>query len=310
MHQQTVSRPVLSPPCDCCGRSEWEFIFRDKDVDLGRCRHCGLHYVAGLDAFQHYEDTGILLDARLQLEDERLRLEEFDGHIDLLKRFAPPGKWMDVGCGAGMLLQRAEKQGIAGAGIELTPSRAALARASTSAPIYERPLEDLHLPDHSFAAVIAINLFSHLRAPSETLAEIGRILVPGGVLLLVTAEIGPGLRKGHNFRWTLGEELYYLGDDTIEWYCRSLGFQLLTRERKWLPNVLYSKQRFREKGSSRVRNLAKKAFLYTPGAFPLLRAFIVRKQRGNPIYSSTLVLRRATPEQSASACTKGCLNHD
>lgn len=310
MQQQAVSQPVLSPSCDCCGQSTWEFIFRDKGVDLGRCQHCGLHYVAGLDAFQHYEDTGVLLDAKLQLEDERLRLQEFEGYINLLKRFAPPGKWMDVGCGAGMLLQMAEKQGICGAGIELTPSRAALARESTSAPIYEKPLEELHFPDHSFAAVIAINLFSHLRAPSQTLAEIGRVLAPGGVLLLVTGEIGPGLRKEHNYRWTLGEELYYLGNETIEWYCRSIGFQLLTRDRRWLPTVLYSKQRFREKGSSRLRNLAKKAFLYTPGAFRLLRAFIVRRQRGNPIYSSTLVLQRVRPERSASAHTKAGADHD
>jgi SAM-dependent methyltransferase len=203
---------------------------------------------------------------------------------------------MDMGCGTGMLIHLAGKRGIAAEGIELTPSRATLARQLSQATIYETPVEDLKFPDQSFAAVIAINVFSHLRKPSETLAEIRRILAPGGVLMLVTGEIGAGLRKGHNFRWTLGEELYYLGDHTIEWYGRKIGFELLQRDRTWLPHVLYGKQRFREKGSSSLRNIAKKAFLYTPGALPALRYYVSYVQRDNPIHSSTLLLKRIEME--------------
>lgn len=279
--------------CDCCGGCDWEYLFSANRLDLGRCPDCGLHCVAPIDTLrEHYEDTGILLDARLQMEDEKLRTREFEAYIETVARFAVSGKWMDLGCGAGVLMQLAGNRGIAMEGIELTPSRAALAREVSKATVYETPLEDLGLPDGSFAAVIGINVFSHLRKPSETLAEIRRVLAPSGVLMLVTGEIGPGLRKEHNFSWPLGEELYYLGEKTIEAYGRKIGFQLLQRSRKWLPDFLYGEQRFREKGRSPLRNMAKKAILYTPGALPLLRSYVFDKQRDNPAYSSTLVLRK------------------
>jgi SAM-dependent methyltransferase len=279
--------------CDCCGGCDWEYLFSANGLDLGRCPDCGLHYVAPNDTLQeHYEETGILLDARLQMEDEKLRIGEFEAYIEAVARFAAAGKWMDLGCGAGMFMQLASNRGIAIEGIELTPSRAALAREVSRAKVYGTPLEDLGLPDESFAAVIGINVFSHLRKPSQTLAEIRRVLAPNGVLMLVTGEIGRGLRKEHNFSWPLGEELYYLGEKTIEAYGKKIGFQLVQRSQKWLPDFLYGEQRFREKGRSLLRNLAKKAILYTPGALPLLRTYVFNKQKENPAFSSTLVMRK------------------
>jgi SAM-dependent methyltransferase len=280
--------------CDCCGSANWEYCFNANGLDLGRCPSCGLYYVrqAQLAAFQHYEDTGILLDARIQMDDEMLRVSEFEEYIRTIAPFAPAGKWLDMGCGTGVLIKLAIERGIVAEGIELTPSRAALAREVSNAPIHEKPLEDLNLPNGSLAVVIAVNVFSHLRPPSKTLTEISRVLAPGGVLMMVTGEVGPGLRKEHNFSWPLGEELYYLGSDSIDVYNQKLGFKLVQRSRTWLPDFLYGEQRFREHGKSRLRNLAKTAILHTPGALPLLRSYMFRKQRDNPVYSATLVLQK------------------
>src|SRR5580704_11631681 len=39
----------LPTGCDCCGASAWAYLFSDKEVDLGRCGQCGLHYVDRLE---------------------------------------------------------------------------------------------------------------------------------------------------------------------------------------------------------------------------------------------------------------------
>jgi SAM-dependent methyltransferase len=278
--------------CDCCGGSSWEYSFSANGLDLGRCPQCGLYYVSQLETFQHYEDTGIPISAALQMKNEMFRRSEFESYIQTVSKFAPVGKWLEMGCGTGMLIKLATDRGKPIEGIELTASRAVLARQFSQATIHEKPIEDLNLPNESVAAVIAINVFSHLRAPSKTLAEVMRVLVPNGVLLLVTGEIGPGLRKEHNFRWPLGEELYYLGDNSIDAYGKKLGFTLVERSRYWLPDVMFGKQSFRAPGGSRLRNIAKRCILYIPGCLPVLRSYIFHKQRDNPAYSSTLVLKK------------------
>lgn len=296
--KSTTNDAVCAPPCDCCHEAAWEYLFSDGGFDLGYCRTCGLHYVAQLEAAEGeaeqagYVDMEIMIDAAVHQRDEEMREGEFQAYIASVRRFAPPGKWLDLGCGTGTLIRLARGQGISVEGIELTQDRLQLARHSSEATVYDKPLEELRFPSGSFAAMTAINVFSHLRRPSETLAEVQRVLCPGGILLLVTAEIGRGVRKGHHYSWCLGEELYFLGENTIARYGQELGFELVQRTRRWLPELHYSKDWFRLRGRSRLRNLAKTACLYTPGVLPALQACVFRLQRDNPIHSSTLILRK------------------
>ncbi len=37
-----LGRDVVA--CDCRGKTDWEYAFTDSNVDLGRCKDCGLYY--------------------------------------------------------------------------------------------------------------------------------------------------------------------------------------------------------------------------------------------------------------------------
>lgn len=291
-----TATPFSPPrPCDCCGASAWSYLFTEGGVDLGRCTSCGLHSIAQMPSSEQRGEANedLVIDADIHFQDEQLRHNEFQKYLDALLRFAPPGKWLDIGCGTGTLIRLAQQRGLSVEGIELTQQRASIARRVTGAVIHELPLEQLSLPRAAFSAVTTVNLFSHLRHPSQTLAAIGRVLRPGGILLLVTSEIGPGLKQMHNFHWALGEHLYFLGEATIEQYAQRLGFQVVSRERVWLPDEVYSREWFRLKGRSAIRNAAKKIILYTPGALPVLRRLVFNtRQKDNPVYSSTLILQK------------------
>lgn len=241
----------------------------------------------------HFADAQIVLNARLHMQSEQLLRGQFQSYVDLVGRFASSGKWLDIGCGTGMLIHLARECGYAAEGIELTADRRALARQVTGAVVHDQPLEALNLPPASFAAVTLINVFSHLANPSETLTHIRRVLRPGGVLLLHTGEIGPGVRKEHVYSWDLGDHLYFLGESTIDRYADKLGFQIVHRERVWQPDAVYARERFEIKGRSRLRNLAKFAILHTPGVFPFLRWYMLNMRHvGNPTYTSTLLLQK------------------
>ena len=293
---------AIPPPCDCCGALRWQYLFTESGIDLGRCIECGLHYTAQMPQLDrrmtelekgHFADDKVFSSASLHLQDEHRRQQRFQTYVEIAHRFAQIGKWLDIGCGTGTLISLAQKAGFDAEGIELNLDRRTLARQMTGAFVYEHPLEVLNLPSESFAVVTLINVFSHLISPSETLLHIHRILSPGGIVQLHTSEIGPGVRKHHTFSWDLGDHLYYLGENTIDRYAKKLNFRLVHRDTIWQPAAVYTRDRFRIKGRSKPRNFVKTACLYTPGIFPLLCWYVLNvRQAENPVYASTLVLKK------------------
>ena len=286
--------------CNCCGRRAWQHLFEQNGFRLGRCAGCGLHYVAEMpsdDQRRHemstgsYGETGSANPAGSHDVAELQRRAEFVRHLNLVEKAAPQGRWLDLGCGTGVLLSLAGARGIVADGIELTPSRRAIAASRAKGTVYDQPLTDLHLPDDRYAAVIMINVFSHLTDPAKTLGEIARVLMPNGILLLHTSEIGPGVRRHHKRGWNLGDHLYFLGDQTIHTYAQRWDYDILARERQWEPERFFSQGRLALTGPSAARNLVKR-LAGLPGLFPLLRAIVLRWQRDNPIYASTILLKR------------------
>lgn len=179
-------------------------------------------------------------DARLHRNAEVRLRRNFQHLVEIAQKFAPSGKWLDVGCGTGTLITVAQESNIEIEGIEPTPDRKELAHKVTDATLYGSPIEELNLAPDSFAVVTLTDVFSHLISPARTFSCIHRVLRTGGILLLYTGEIGAGVAKHHNYSWDLGDHLYFLGEHTIEQYAVNLGFELVYREKKWGPDLLYS----------------------------------------------------------------------
>ena len=186
-----AATPLAPPICDCCGSSAWRLAFAADGMHLGRCAECGLHYVAEMPtqaqrvqemSERKFGKGGHVLEASKHLAGETIRRKEFQHYVDLARTHAPPGSWLDLGCGTGVLMQCAEGAGQAIEGIELTPDRREATSRLVRGHIYDQPLELLDLPSASYAAIFMINVFSHLVRPSIIVAEILRVLRPGGVL--------------------------------------------------------------------------------------------------------------------------------
>jgi SAM-dependent methyltransferase len=298
---ETIDLTTTAVPCDCCGSKDWQYLLEANGYRLGRCRSCGLLYVGNPPSTAQRLaelDQGVfgkgrrVNEARHHLRGEEILSQRYQRLVALAQKLAPPGRWLDIGCGTGTLMRVAEGHGIAIDGIELAPARRDAARQQTSGQIYEQPLEELHLPDGSYAAIFMVDVFSHLLSPSATFAEIHRLLVAEGIVVIGTSEIGSGVEPHHMWDWGLGEHLQFLGDETIKRYADRFHFELVERERRWLPDVLYSRERLASPGISQSRNAIKRLVLTVPGAFPIFRSIMMSRQRDNPIHSSLLALQR------------------
>lgn len=134
----------------------------------------------------------------LRLKDVKLR-----EMLDLLA-IHPRDKILDVGCGSGVLLSRLaatyQTEGV-GVDISLTSLKTAC-------------LEDVHLnrysladgeslpfEDESFDHVLSFDLLEHLPEPEKSIWEMGRVLKPGGVLLIYVVSS----KNKYTWDWWLGK---------------------------------------------------------------------------------------------------------
>ena len=109
---------------------------------------------------------------------------------ETLKRvpMSAEAKVLDVGCGTGELLRRlrAKYPNAVLAGIDPVEEMLAVAKEKLSAK------EDLRIgyadslpwPSASFDVVLSCNMFHYISHPIEALQEMGRVLRPGGVLVM------------------------------------------------------------------------------------------------------------------------------
>lgn len=90
---------------------------------------------------------------------------------------------LDVGCGTGDFGRLKPSPDIEVHGVDADPT--AIAQASTSERALEADLDagPLPYPDGMFDAVLAKDIFEHVRFPGPLAREIHRIMKPGGVLI-------------------------------------------------------------------------------------------------------------------------------
>jgi 2-polyprenyl-3-methyl-5-hydroxy-6-metoxy-1,4-benzoquinol methylase len=107
-----------------------------------------------------------------------------------LRGHPAPRRVLDVGCGTGVFLEFMGRtvDGLHRTGIELDPARAAQARArNPGATIYVGDAwEVVRGLSGPFDLVTLWDVFEHVTAPRELLAELARVLAPGGVIYIQT----------------------------------------------------------------------------------------------------------------------------
>lgn len=288
-------------PCDCCGLGQWQPLFTENGIQLGKCPHCDLHsieHIPDADARMtemeegHYAGGDLnILDADKQITMEKVMTAMFQRYVDMAKPIVPGGTWFDIGCGAGLLIGLAQRAGYTGEGLELNAARRVAATRQTGVTVHAEPVELLNLPDNSYDVISLINVFSHLTSPTQTLTELKRILKPGGILIMATGEMTDGVQKNHVFNWNLGDHLYFLGDRTIDVYAEKLGYEVVEHRRAWLPDEMFSKEWLTVKGRDPKKNALKTAIRVTPGGLKLLRAVMLRRQADSKAHSGIFALR-------------------
>lgn len=169
--------------CPAC-YSKRRTPYGDKnDLSLYRCANCSSLYseCSPLNYDDYYHDSN-------------LTVPEFINHRldEILHQLGPYRKTnhlLDVGCGAGSLLQAARRAGWIAEGLEISEPAVVSVRAQNF-KVFQGELGAARYAENYFDVVTASELFEHVANPVEIVTEIARILRPGGLLWATTPNAG------------------------------------------------------------------------------------------------------------------------
>ena len=131
------------------------------------------YFGGGGAGYSNYLEEGPLLTRRARR------------YAEILARYRPPGRILDVGCAAGFLLKGFEDAGWTGQGLEPNAAMAEHGRRILGLRIETGTLEDFHAAD-TFDVVSMIQVIAHFVNPRQALRAAAQATRPGGLWLVET----------------------------------------------------------------------------------------------------------------------------
>jgi SAM-dependent methyltransferase len=137
------------------------------------------------------------------------------------------GRLLDVGCATGLFLNAMRGRGWDVHGVELSPYAADYARRTFGLDVFTGTVQEAAYPNHSFDIVTMWDVLEHVNDPKQTLAEVVRILRPGGMLALSLPD--PTCPEARYFGanwigWDRPRHLHLFTPDILRCYLRDAGF--------------------------------------------------------------------------------------
>lgn len=171
--------------CVACGSTEAQKLGVKNELDIVSCRDCNTVYTPYSPWYssQYFYLGYYLKDDEIETPPfVQQRLEEITAEFAPYRR---TNKLLDLGCGAGGLLQAARKHGWQAQGLDVS-SHAADHVRELGFEVFEGELHEAAFPEGQFDVVTAAELLEHIFEPRVLLQEVARILRPGGLFWTTT----------------------------------------------------------------------------------------------------------------------------
>lgn len=232
--------PAAAAPwraCQACEATGPALLYPRDGFHIVQCRSCGLVYVgedpAAIDFDALYDERyytggqeGVFADYVGQAPARRAAARR---RLFTLRRLVPRGRLLDVGCAACFFLAEAQAH-YQVRGVELSAFSSRFAREQFGLDVVTGTLHDAAFDAASFDLVTLWDVIEHVPDPVAVLAEVARVLAPGGRVVLTTGDIGCAYAQARGADWHLMTppfHLYFFSRATLARLAARAGLRVL-----------------------------------------------------------------------------------
>ena len=228
--------------CPVCGNTSFSTWGRVKNYAIEQCGGCGLGITSPfpeIDEQVTVNKSNYLLEQRINTYLSRYSnfKKRYQRQLGDIQNFSPGGKLLDIGCNIGLFLCEARASGFGVTGVELNRECAAYARTHFKLNIHSNYLSNSTFEADSFDVVTMYDVLEHIPDLHRILAQIRRILKPGGLLVVQSPNIGSlmaGLAKS-TWSWlSPPDHLYHFTPGSLCILLENAGYNIL-KVKTWEP---------------------------------------------------------------------------
>jgi len=222
-------------PCPLCGASARSPFLSCTGFSFVRCSACGAvyqnpcpvfedlrgRYGEGYFTYEHDNESNFFHLMELGLGDI-----DFDARAASLPE---PRTFLDIGCATGMLIQSMKRKGWVVQGVDVCRESAEYGRRTRGVDIFPGTLQEAGFPDNSFSVVHFSHLIEHVPDPKGLLAEVLRILKPGGFAVITTPNVDGFQARLFRSDWrsAIADHVVLFSRRTLGMVIDEAGFQTL-----------------------------------------------------------------------------------
>jgi len=221
--------------CRICSNEEGLKTLRVRRARYIQCPMCRCIFI---DPYPHRELNqafqGLETVERLENEEKkrrgyfnrrlsRLESRLGDAHVD--------ARLLEIGCGAGILLQEAWRRGWRADALELSVELAARARRNNpEATVVTGDIQDQEPIGAQYDAVISLDVLEHVISPMTMIENCRELLKPGGLFLLQTPNTRSLRSRTKGTRWDMldpDQHINLFSPDALRVLLTTVGFDVL-----------------------------------------------------------------------------------
>ncbi|MEJ2348134.1 MAG: class I SAM-dependent methyltransferase [Patescibacteria group bacterium] len=242
--------------CPICGKKSSETFWAMHGYKLARCKACGMvwDFMPHEHLLSLYDKTYFMNENPKggyanYFEGMRINKKTFSQRLKRIEKKHGKGRLLDVGCALGDCLMEAKKLGWKDAlGIEVSDYAYKFAR-KRGLNVKKGNLKKNSISSNSFDVITYQDVIEHIADPVDELKRIYKVLKPGGLVFLVTPDVGGWWNKILGPLWyhyKPDEHVMYFSQESLKKALKIAGFKnIKTRKTYHVLSVEYVINRLR-----------------------------------------------------------------
>jgi SAM-dependent methyltransferase len=194
---------ALRRPCPACG-GDGESIPRYREVELDRCRECGLVFLGlpeSADLRARYAGSEYVNSQDDYLSQDLAFRHIARQRIRWLSKRRSAGSLLELGPGRGYLLQEARSAGFEPTGVEPSPQLAERIAGDFGIAVECGFLDEVELPRSHFDVICMYHVLEHVETPVATLERLEELLADGGLMVIEVPNFACAMAQRRGPEW-------------------------------------------------------------------------------------------------------------